>query len=163
MTSPAVNRTATSLMRRLAVTFLFAGLLGTSGAQAADPPLVVAHNMVNAWNRLDARAIADLFAKEGRFQNMMMDKELQGREALFKHFAALLEDASHLELKLRNIVAQGDTVFVERVDEFTYRGKDGSVPVVAVLQIENGLVSSWREYYDRAMLLDEMGINEAQH
>jgi limonene-1,2-epoxide hydrolase len=37
------------------------------------------------------------------------------------------------------------------------------VPVVGVLEIEGGKITAWREYYDRAMLVREMGLAEDFH
>ena len=51
-------------------------------------------------------------------------------------------------------------VFIERVDDFVYRGKHGAVPVVGVVEVEKGRVQAWREYYDRAQLLEAMGVKE---
>jgi limonene-1,2-epoxide hydrolase len=48
-------------------------------------------------------------------------------------------------------------VFMERVDRFVYNGKPGEVPVVGVLDIRDGKVQEWREYYDRAELLKALG------
>lgn len=61
-----------------------------------------------------------------------------------------------IELKVRNIGVIGDVVVIERVDDFVFNGKHGSVPVVAVLEIADGKVKEWREYYDHASLVAEM-------
>ena len=151
------------LRRALLALGLTAGLAATPPALAEAPPLVVAHDMVNAWNALDVPAIAGLFAVDGRFQSMMHPEPVVGRAAIEARFAALLAGASQLELRLRNIASSGNVVFLERVDVFTYKGKEGTVPVVAVLEIRDGKVSEWREYYDRATLLREMGIAEDDH
>ncbi|GEM_PF-1762262 len=142
---------------------LIAGSATTTLVQAEDPPLVVAHNMVNAWNDLDVPAIANLFAEDGRFQSMMQPEATVGRANIEAQFAGLLNGASALELKLVNIAVNNDVVFLERVDVFTFRGKEGSVPVVAVLEIRDGKVQEWREYFDRASLLSEMGVEEGAH
>ncbi len=140
------------------------GLATAAGTvRAEDPPLVVAHRMVNAWNALDVEAITSLFAEDGRFQSMMNAEALVGRDAIRAHLAGLLEGATYLELKLQNIAESNGVVFLERVDEFTYKGKQGSVPAVAVLVISDGHVVEWREYYDRPSLLREMGIDEGEH
>jgi limonene-1,2-epoxide hydrolase len=49
-------------------------------------------------------------------------------------------------------------VFMERTDRFIYKGKAGSVPVVGILDVRNGKVQEWREYYDRASLMSAMGV-----
>ena len=119
--------------------------------------LEVAEEMVAAWNDLDADRIADLFTEDAVLHSMMIEP-IQGRENLRAHIGALLQGASHLELKLKNVMVSGDTVMLERVDEFTVNGRDGAVPVVGILEIKDGLVSEWREYYDRNQLLTEMGV-----
>ena len=141
---------------------LAAGLAAAEPEWTTDNPLAVAHDMVNAWNDLDVERMIDLFAEDARFQSMMM-APMAGREVLRKHFSALLDGATHLELRLRNIAVSGNTVFLERVDIFTYKGRHGEVPVVAVMDIADGKVQAWREYYDRAALLTEMGISEGKH
>ncbi|MFK7830043.1 MAG: SgcJ/EcaC family oxidoreductase [Congregibacter sp.] len=124
---------------------------------AADPPLVVAHEMVNAWNAIDADQIADLFAQDGSYQSMM-DTPVIGRELIRTKFTQLLAPATALELQLRNVAVAGGVVFLERVDVFTYNGREAAVPVVAVLEIKDGKVAAWREYFDRAELMHAMGL-----
>ncbi|MEO1079536.1 MAG: nuclear transport factor 2 family protein [Pseudomonadota bacterium] len=151
-----------SLHRLCAVLCLVLAVAATA-ARAAEPPLVVAHRMVNAWNALDVDAITELFAEDGRFQSMMNADALVGRDAIRAHLAGLLDGATYLELKLQNVAEANGVVFLERVDEFTYKGKDGRVPAVAVLVISDGHVAEWREYYDRPSLLREMGLAEGEH
>ncbi|WP_165793782.1 nuclear transport factor 2 family protein [Hyphococcus luteus] len=120
--------------------------------------LDVANEMVTAWNDLDTDRIVALFAEDGSLHSMMKEPII-GREKLRDHIGALLNGATHLELNLRTVAVKGNTVFLERVDEFTVNGKPGSVPVVGVLDIKNGHVVEWREYYDRNQLLSEMGVS----
>jgi limonene-1,2-epoxide hydrolase len=70
----------------------------------------------------------------------------------------LIAGASRLELRLKNIAVVGNTVFLERVDDFDFKGHPGAVPVVGVMEISDGKVKVWREYYDRAQLMREMGV-----
>lgn len=150
-----------SMCAAVLLTSLAAGTT-TPSVQAAEPPLVVAHEMVLAWNAIDANRIADLFAEDGSYQSMM-DVPLVGREKIRARFSALLAGATELTLKLRNIAVAGDVVFLEREDLFTYKGKQGEVPVVAVLEIRDGKVQAWREYFDRAELMEAMGLVGEDH
>lgn len=142
--------------------FVLSAGLNVSHVQAEDKsPLVVAHEMVNAWNARDVDAIADLFAQDGRFLSMTAPPAVkQGREVIRKEWGALMAGISEIELQLRHITVSGNSVLIERVDVFTYNGKKGSVPVACVLDIKDGKVQEWREYYDKASLLAEMGIDE---
>ena len=142
-----------------------AATLTLNPAQAEEKsPLVVAHEMVNAWNARDADAIADLFAEDGRFLSMTVPPLVRdGRETIREQWGALLADVDEIELQLRNITVSGNSVMIERVDVFSYRGKAGRVPVMCIMDIENGRVKEWREYYDHASLQREMGIEETAH
>jgi len=160
---PEHNRNTRRFLRGLALPLaMTAGLAAAEPQWQADNPLVVAHDMVNAWNALDVERMTELFAEDARFQSMMLEP-MEGRDTLGKHFSALLDGATALQLKLRNIAVSGNVVFLERVDVFTYKGREGAVPVVAVLEIEDGKVREWREYYDRADLLAEMGLSGSEH
>ncbi|MFC3052598.1 SgcJ/EcaC family oxidoreductase [Kordiimonas pumila] len=119
--------------------------------------LSVAMDMVQAWNELDVDKIADLFAEDAVLHSVMIEP-IQGREVLRAHLAALLKGASYLELQLKNVAVSGNVVFLERVDTFKVGEQEGAVPVVGILVIKDGHVQEWREYYDRAQLLSEMGV-----
>jgi limonene-1,2-epoxide hydrolase len=122
-------------------------------------PLKVAEEMVDAWNKLDLDRIVDTFAEDGVLHSVMIEP-VKGREALRTRLGAFLTGATRLNLQLKNVAVVGNTVFLERVDDFDYKGKHGAVPVVGVMEISDGKVKIWREYYDRDQLLHEMGISE---
>ncbi|MAH93864.1 MAG: hypothetical protein CME99_11910 [Hyphomonas sp.] len=119
--------------------------------------IAVAKDMVAAWNDLDVDRIANLFSEDAVLHSMMIEP-IHGRETLREHLGALLKNATRLELQLKTVSATGNTVFLERVDDFDVNGKHGAVPVTGVLVIEGGKVTEWREYYDRNELLTEMGV-----
>ncbi|MDX2142088.1 MAG: nuclear transport factor 2 family protein [Rhodospirillaceae bacterium] len=144
-----------------AVVLAVAGLLieGTH-AMANDnarSPLQVAQEMVDAWNTLDLERIIATFAEDGVLHSVMVEP-VQGRAALRQHLSGLLSGATRLELRLKNVAVAGNVVFLERLDDFDYKGRHGAVPVVGVMEIGEGKVKVWREYYDRASLLREMGV-----
>lgn len=124
-----------------------------------DPNVMVVMDMIDAWNKRDANRIAELFTENGVLHSMMIDP-IRGREAIRSRIKFLVDNASYMKIEPRNIATVGSTVFLERTDSFTFKGHSGSVPVVGVLDIENGKVAEWREYYDRAELLEAMGIKE---
>jgi limonene-1,2-epoxide hydrolase len=66
--------------------------------------------------------------------------------------ATLLAGIDQIELKILNMGVVDDVVFLERADDFTFNGRHGVVPVVGVMEIENGKVKMWREYYDHSVL-----------
>ena len=131
-------------------------------ARAADAtPQAAAHEMVKAWEALDLDRIMRAFSDEPVLQSMMSEP-IKGQATIREHLAALLKSATKLELKIKNEAVVGNTVFLERVDEFDISGHHGVTPVVGVMEIEKGKVKVWREYYDQATLLREMGVAPAK-
>lgn len=122
-----------------------------------DQKIAVVRNMIDAWNRRDWQLVGDLFAEDGVLHSMMIDP-VNGREAIATRIKALGAGIDSITLHIANIGVIGEVVMIERVDEFVYEGHSGRVPVVGVLEIEDDKVKVWREYYDRAQLLGEMGV-----
>lgn len=140
---------------------LGAGLNMASAQAQEKSPMVVAHEMVSAWNARDVDAIADLFAEDGRFFSMTQPPQVrEGREVIREEWGKLISGISEIELQLRHLSVSGNSVFIERLDVFTYKGKEGRVPVACVLEIHDGKVQEWREYYDKASLLNAMGAQQ---
>lgn len=129
-------------------------------AHAADSDadkVAVAREMIHAWKVADWRKVADLFAEDGVLRSMMIEPVV-GRAAIYDRIAALGAGApGGVILDVSHMGVVDGLVFIERVDRFVYKGRPGSVPVVGVLDIRDGKVREWREYYDRAQLLNALG------
>lgn len=118
-----------------------------------------AREMAEAWRAKDWRKVADMFTPDGVLHSMMV-APVVGREAVYKRVAGLADGLEEITLDLRHVGVVDGAVFMERVDRFTIRGKKGSAPVVGILEFDGPLIKEWREYYDRAHLLKEMGLVE---
>lgn len=127
-----------------------------------DPKIAVVEKMIDAWNRRDWKLVGDLFAEDGVLHSMMIEP-VTGRPAIAERINALGAGIESITLHIHNIGRIGDVVVIERTDEFVYKGHHGKVPVVGILEVEGDHVKVWREYYDRAELLREMGISEEFH
>jgi limonene-1,2-epoxide hydrolase len=127
-----------------------------------DEKIAVVERQIDAWNRRDWKAAGEMFAEDAVLHSMMIEP-IRGRAAIAERIAGLGAGIEEINLDVRNIGRVGDVVFVERVDRFTYKGHKGAVPVVGVLEVENGRIRAWREYYDRASLVRAMGLTEDFH
>jgi limonene-1,2-epoxide hydrolase len=138
---------------------LMLGLLALP-ARAADTDasrLAVAREMIAAWKAADWRKVGDLFAEDGVLRSMMIEP-VAGRAAIYERIAALGKGAPDgVVLDVAHMGVIDGLVFLERTDRFVYNGRPGAVPVVGVLDIRDGKVREWREYYDRASLLRALG------
>jgi len=151
-------------MRRPMLAVLSALLLAAAApAASADTDaekLATVRQMIEAWNTRNWQQVYDLFAADGVLESMMLSEPTVGREAIKKRLGVLAQDISKIELQIRHIGVANGVVFIERVDDFVYRGHHGRVPVVGVLEVEQGRVKAWREYYDRAQMLEAMGLKQ---
>jgi limonene-1,2-epoxide hydrolase len=129
-----------------------------AAAAEGDPAkIAVAREMIAAWKVSDWRKVADLFAENGVLRSMMLEPVV-GRTAIYDRVAALGKGAPDgVTLDVTHMGVIDGLVFMERTDRFVYNGKPGAVPVVGVLDIRDGKVQEWREYYDRASLLRALG------
>lgn len=154
------------MKRILSVLAMIVAMAATAApmqAAAADndqAKIAVARDMIAAWKAADWRKVGDLFAQDGVLHSMMIEP-VKGREAIYQRIAALGKGApGGVVLDVAHMGVIDGLVFIERTDRFVYNGKSGAVPVVGVLDIRDGKVQAWREYYDRAQLLHEMGAKE---
>lgn len=132
-------------------------LAAPASADSSEQKLATVERMIEAWNARDWNRVYDLFAPDGVLHSMMLPP-IVGREAIKQRLGTLAAGISRIELRVRHMGVVDGVVFVERVDDFVYRGKHGTVPVVGVIEVEDGQVKVWREYYDRAQLLEAMGV-----
>lgn len=148
-------------MLRCIVVVCLSFLAVTARADTPEQKLATVKQMIQAWNAQDWNRVYELFAPDGVLHSMMIEP-VTGRDAIKQRLSALVAGVSRIELRVRHIGVIDGVVFVERVDDFVYRGKHGTVPVVGVIEVDNGLVKEWREYYDRAQLLKAMGVSEIE-
>ncbi len=123
--------------------------------------LAVADEMIDAWNTMDWDRMYDTFAEDGILHSVMIDP-IVGRETIRRRLTPLLEQLDRIELQIGNKGVVGDVVMFERVDDFVYKGVHSRVPVVGVMEISNGKVDVWREYYDKASLAAALSPPSAQ-
>jgi len=122
-----------------------------------NPNVQAVMKMLDKWHSLDLEGAVNMFTEDGVFHSMMSEP-VKGRDTLKVFLGKLFGGMSELTLDVRTEGVSGNTVILERFDTWVFNGKPGEIPVVGVYDVENGLIKEWREYYDRAALLGEMGI-----
>jgi limonene-1,2-epoxide hydrolase len=150
-------------MRRIlaiAATLLLLAVAPSASADTDAQKLATVRQMIDAWNTRNWEQVYDLFAQDAVLQSMMLETPTVGREAIKQRIGTLARDISRIELRIRHLGVADGVVFIERVDDFVYRGHHGAVPVVGVVEVEQGRVKAWREYYDRAQMIEAMGLKQ---
>ena len=149
------------LLIALALVLPAASLAAKEATMHSDPKTVV-QTMIDAWDHRDWKKVTDLFTDDGVLHSMMLEP-IVGKEAIGKRIDLLGAGTESITLNIHNIAVTGNTVFIERTDEFVFNGHAGKVPVVGVLEVEGDKIKVWREYYDRAELVAAMGLEKDFH
>lgn len=116
-----------------------------------EQKIALFHKMAAAWEKKDWRTCADLLAPDGVLHSMM-EQPLIGRETFYRLVVGNASANKQVKLHIDRIGVINGAVVVERRDEIIIDGESRSVNVVGILEFKDGLVSLWREYYDRAQL-----------
>lgn len=122
--------------------------------------LAAAKKMFAAWEARDWDGIIASFAEDGSLHSMMLEP-VTGRAALQELFDGFKDCIEALTIEIEHIGIIDGAVISVRTDRPTVNGKQGALPAVGVIHYdENGKISLWREYFDRATLLNEMGVDQ---
>lgn len=123
-------------------------------------PAETVRAFLNAVTAFDYDAAMTLIADECVYENMPMGKAIGPagvRGVLEPFFAPTLEN----EFRVLRELTNGRTVFTERLDRHRLATGWVELPVAGVWEVENGLITVWREYFDAATILSKWPAPEA--
>ncbi|HAB45125.1 MAG TPA: limonene-1,2-epoxide hydrolase [Gammaproteobacteria bacterium] len=117
-------------------------------------PIETVEAFIEGWNQMDWDTVIGLLADDVVYHNIPMEK-LEGKTAAEAFIRGMQADA--VDWITLNIAANGAVVLTERVDNFKMsQGKDVSVPVMGIFEIENGKIKAWRDYFDLNTFASQM-------
>jgi len=112
------------------------------------------------WKHLyerDFDAVGALFADDGEYTDMPTPPEDVARGPVqiagrLRMGLGPLESISH---EIRTIVCEGDTVATEHVEHWAWpTGERASLPFVSIMQVRDGKLVRWWDYWDFATLMN---------
>ena len=111
-------------------------------------------DFVDAWNNKDWDAIEGFFDDGVIYHNIPMEP-LNGKTAAMQMIRGM--QPNEVDWQILNIAENGNVVLTERVDNFVMAdGKEVSLPVMGTMEIENGKITAWRDYFDLASFTQQM-------
>jgi limonene-1,2-epoxide hydrolase len=110
-----------------------------------------------AWEAGDIDAIIGYFADDAIYHNIPVDP-LQGHEAIRGMIAMFTAGVERIEFQVRNIAADGDVVLTERLDVFHHSDKTISLPVMGTMEVRDGKIVAWRDYFDLNQYMTQAGL-----
>ena len=133
---------------------------GTAGLADTDAQkLATVRQMIEAWNTRNWQQVYDLFAQDGVLQSMMLDEATVGREAIASA-SARWRRTSPRSSCASSTSASSTAWCSSSASMIRVSRHHGAVPVVGVVEVEQGRVKAWREYYDRAQMIEAMGLKQ---
>jgi limonene-1,2-epoxide hydrolase len=100
-----------------------------------------------AWPRADADAVADHFAPDANYHNIPL-APVRGRAAIADTLSSFMALGGVIGVDIRHIVGDGPIVMTERIDHLTDDTGTRSLPVMGIFEVHDGLITSWRDYFD---------------
>jgi limonene-1,2-epoxide hydrolase len=102
---------------------------------------------VASFERHDVDELLDYFSEDAVWRPGPM-KPAIGKPALRDAISAWFGGVTLLGAAIRMQVSDGKTVMHERTDRFMLGNREMATPIASVFEIENGLITAWREYFD---------------
>ena len=91
--------------------------------------------------------LVEFFADDAVYHNIPVEPAV-GREAILGLLNMFLTPVERVEFRMRNIVANGNTVLTERVDVFHLPSATIELPVMGTFEVKDGKIAAWRDYFD---------------
>lgn len=114
-------------------------------------PAETVRAFLKAMEVLDYDSALTLIADTCEYENMPMGKVVGPagvRSVLEPFFAPTLEN----EFRILRKLTSGKTVMAERLDRHRLETGWVELPVMGVFEVENGLITLWRDYFDLATI-----------
>jgi limonene-1,2-epoxide hydrolase len=114
----------------------------------------VVERMLGAYERGDLDEMLDCFTEDAVYRAMLSTpsknamEPAEGKPAIRKMVSEWFTFMTVLGIDIHQQLSDGLRVMHERTDRAIINGREGTTPVAAVFDMENGLISAWREYFD---------------
>jgi limonene-1,2-epoxide hydrolase len=108
----------------------------------------LALEFLSAWSNSDADQLMAYFAEDAVYTDLPYPPR-HGR-AEIRTFIEFCFSNLRMDIEVHAIASSDNLVFTERTEhvQFFEPPRNTDVPLAGVMTIENGLIVSWREYFD---------------
>lgn len=114
---------------------------------------------IAVWPHGDAARLGSFFSEDAVYHNMPM-QPVYGREAILATFTEFMGMGGEVRVDITHIVADGAIVMTERVDHFIGADQTISLPLMGIIEVRDGLITAWRDYFDLTQFASQMPGDE---
>lgn len=117
----------------------------------AKSPEQIVRDFFKIVESCDIDAICNACTEDVVYANVPVPP-MHGREAMRAFFKKNMTRCDAFESEMLNIGTSADGRFVltERLETFVFRGKRVPTPLMGTLEIRDGKIAAWRDYFDVA-------------
>lgn len=100
-----------------------------------------------AWPTGDASTLRRFFSEDAEYRNGPLEP-IQGRESILSNLVQMMSLGGEVYADIRHLLSDDSVVMTERVDYVRLGGKTVGLRVAGVLEVHDGVISGWRDYFD---------------
>ena len=105
----------------------------------------------------DVSALVAYFTDDAVYHNIPVEP-VMGRDAIRETLEQFITPATKAEFAILALAVSGSTVLTERVDRFVINGRKIELPVMGAFEVTSaGKIHAWRDYFDMAAFMRQMG------
>jgi limonene-1,2-epoxide hydrolase len=104
--------------------------------------------MIQACERRDLDAVCTFVADDIEYDNVPIGKVFGPDGVRSVLSGGVTQAATEVEWVVHRQAVNGETVLQERTDRFLVDGRWIEIPIAAVFEVRDGLVTLWRDYFD---------------
>lgn len=127
-------------------------------AQTADEQSVL--EFFSCWGIVDIDRLMTFFAPDAVYIDVPLPHRDPGVDAIRTHISGTLETLS-LRIDTINLASREGVVLSERMDYIKLLGSDSpevELPVTGVMEMREGKIAVWRDYFDLGTLEAGLGL-----
>lgn len=124
-----------------------------------DQSLQVVRDLFDAIYRLDFAAAVELFTDDGSYHDLAIEEEpTVGKPAIRRKLDFMVAGGvERMTYTIHHLVGDGDVVLCERDETWHFpSGATPSLRVMCTIELRDGLIARWREYWNRDELMSVM-------
>ena len=117
--------------------------------------------LITDWRRKDIAAVLGRVTEDVAWHTHVGSPPVDGKAAMQKTLDTLATQMDEVRWRIFAYAQNGDTVFLEGVDDFVNpEGRRVVIPYAGVLVFRGPLIAEWRDYFDRN-LFNKLKAGEA--
>ena len=122
----------------------------------AQKPEDIVNSFIAKIEARDLDAALEHVSEDCYYDNVPIG-DMNGKADMLKFLSGLLKGEGPVEFEVVRQTCSGNTVMNERLDRFnTASGRSIELPVMGVFEINEGLITFWRDYFDNGMFLRQL-------